>query len=94
MTAEEKLLIKRFNDLDNMASRKYMVCYTDFLNSTEYSLFLEHEKEFACSTCVFSEIEDLERQMIAFIPDALTFNGEFPIKMLKIVPKNSLGYNQ
>ena len=88
MTEEEKLLINRFHDLDGRANSKYMVCYTDFLNATEYSIFLEHEGEFLCSTQVFAEIEDLERQMIAFIPDALNFNMEYPIKLIRFRAKN------
>ena len=89
MTAEDKLLLKRLTDLDHMADRKHMVCFSDFLNATEYSLFLEHRKEFFCSFSVFDQIEFLERQMIAFIPDALAFHNEFPIKLLKIQPKNA-----
>lgn len=88
MTAEDKLFVKRLTDLDRMAERKYMVCYSHFLNPAEYSLFLEHRREFVCETAVFSEIEFLERQMIAFIPDALSFHGEYPLSLLKVMPKN------
>lgn len=88
MNDEEKILLKRLNDLDHMADRKYMVCYSDFLNAIEYSLFLEHKKEYLCQTVVFEKIDQLERQMIAFIPEALPFNQEFPISILKIHPKS------
>ncbi|MGN0170298.1 MAG: YlmH/Sll1252 family protein [Lachnospiraceae bacterium] len=88
MIAEDVLFLKRLKDLDRLADRKYMVCYSDFMDATEYSLFLEHQKEFTCSFCVFDQIKFLERQMIAFIPDALTFNKYFPIKLLEIRPRN------
>lgn len=88
MNEEERLLLKRMNDLDHIADRKYMVCYSDFLNAVEYSLFLEHRNEYQCSTIVYTKIDQLERQMIAFIPEALNFNGEFPISILKIQAKS------
>jgi RNA-binding protein YlmH len=88
MTADERLFIKRLEDLDRKAQNSYYVCFTDFMDANEYSLFLEHQRMFYSKTMVFSEIDMLERQMVAFIPDALVFDGTFPIHVVKISPKN------
>ncbi|MCR4956314.1 MAG: hypothetical protein K6A30_06495 [Lachnospiraceae bacterium] len=89
MVPEEKQIIRRLMDLDNLADTKYMVTYSDFLSVTEYSIFLQNKKEFRCETLTFSAIDNLERQMVAFIPDALTFNNNYPITLLKIKYKNT-----
>ncbi|SFP94050.1 RNA-binding protein YlmH, contains S4-like domain [Lachnospiraceae bacterium XBB1006] len=88
MTAEEKLFVKRLEEFDRKAQSNYYVCFTDFLNANEYSLFLECKRNFYCETQVYSGIEMLERQMVAFIPDALVFENQYPIRVLQISPKN------
>ena len=88
MTDDEKFFVKRLEEIDRRAFQNYYPTYTDFLNANEYSLFLEHQREFQCETVVYSGIELLERQMIAFIPDALIFDGKFPITGLLLTAKS------
>jgi len=88
MTDDDKLFLKRLNDLDRMASNKGYPVFSDFLSVNEYSLFLDHKKTFICDTMTFDSIPLLERQMVAFIPDAFVFNREYPIKVIAIKALN------
>ncbi len=89
MTSDEKLLLNRFKDLDRMALDKNKVFFSNFLDAYEYSLFLQHINEFISDTGKFDLIEDLERQMVYFRPDAFSVLTEFPITCLKITPKSA-----
>lgn len=82
-------IVRRLGDLDYLAQKRQMICYSDFLNMDEYSSYLMQRQSYTCDTVPFSEIADMERQMIAFIPDALCFNEiQYPITYLKINVKN------
>lgn len=85
---EEEQLLKRLADLDYLAQKRHMVCFSDFLNSNEYSSYLAVKRDFLCDTRSYNQIACLERQMIAFIPDALIFNEEYPIDCFQICPKS------
>ena len=88
MTDHQELL-SRLNDLDSLAQKRQMICYSDFLNMDEYSSYLTQKHSYSCDTVPFSDIANLERQMIAFIPDAFCFNElNFPVAIFKIEPKN------
>lgn len=94
---EEILLKKRFLDLSNMAYRKDFITFSNFLNLNEINLFYGIVPELKTRYQLFGGYEYAERQMIAFIPDALLlqeessekFLGEFPIACLKFSPVNS-----
>lgn len=86
---ENQELLSRLNDLDILANKRQIICYSDFLNMNEYSSYLMQKQSYSCDTVSFSEIADLERQMIAFIPDAFSLEeADFPIALLKIEPKH------
>ncbi len=86
---ENQELLSRLNDLDALANKRQIVCYSDFLNIDEYSSYLTQKHSYSCDTVPFSDIADLERQMIAFIPDAFSVEDlQFPIAILKIEPKH------
>jgi len=89
MTSEEKLLLNRFKDLDRMALNKNKAFFSNFLDAYEYSLFLQHTNEFDSDTGRFDLIDDLERQMVYFRPDAFSDVPEFPITCLRIMPKSA-----
>ena len=89
MTSEEKLLLNRFKDLDRMALNKNKAFFSNFLDAYEYSLFLQHVNEFTCHTGIYGLVDDLERQMVFFHPDAFCDNMDFSITILKIMPKSS-----
>ncbi len=88
MTDNQELL-SRLADLDYLANKRQIICYSDFLNVDEYSSYLTQKHSYSCDTVPFSDIANLERQMIAFIPDAFSFeDATFPISILKLAPKN------
>ena len=89
MTSEEKLLLNRFKDLDRMALNKNKAFFTNFLDAYEYSLFLDHVNDFNSHTGIYDLIDDLERQMVFFHPDAFCDSVDFPITILKIMPKSA-----
>ena len=77
MTKEELLFQRRLIDLANMADRKNMIFFSDFLNLNELNIYHSSQKELAFVTCrPYGGYETAERQMIAFIPDALSYDME------------------
>lgn len=83
---EQELCRKRLLDLSRQAERKYMITFSHFLNLYEQNIFHSLEREFFTKTAAFGGYEEAERQMIAFIPDALMFSGDFPIRCLFVQP--------
>ena len=86
MMQDEQLIKKRFLDLFQQAQRKGIVCFSDFLtlneqnilNSCAGSLGITYELSGGCFYA--------ERQIAAFLPDALYYDWEYPISALKITP--------
>ena len=83
---EQDLCQKRLLDLSRQADRKGIVLFSDFLNLNELNIYHQSEKLFATRTECFGGIPCAERQMIAFLPDALYYDWEYPITALKITP--------
>ena len=83
---EQDLCQKRLLDLSRQADRKGIVLFSDFLNLNELNIYHQSEKLFATRTECFGGIPCAERQMIAFLPDALYYDWEYPISALKITP--------
>lgn len=88
MTKEELLLAKRFVDLSRQAEQKDIVLFSDFLNLNELNIFRQGIPELYSGYETFGGYELSERQMIAFIPDALCYAWDYPIACLKITPLN------
>lgn len=88
MTKEETLLAKRFVDLSRQASRKDIVVFSEFLNLNELNIFKQEIPNLYSGYEIFGGYESSERQMIAFIPDALCYAWIYPIACLKITPVN------
>ena len=87
MNREEELLKKRFIDLANAADRRGIVTFTDFLNLNELNIFHSSTGEFSFVKWeLFGGYEHAERQIAAFLPDALSYNYRYPIVSLKIQP--------
>ena len=80
---EQDLCQKRLLDLSRQADRKGIVLFSDFLNLNELNIYHQSEKLFATRTECFGGIPCAERQMIAFLPDALYYDWEYPISALK-----------
>jgi RNA-binding protein YlmH len=84
---EQELCKKRLLDLSRQADRKGIVIFSDFLNLNEQNIFHNTKSSLVTSTGLFGGYENAERQMVAFIPDALYYEWNYPIVCLKIKPQ-------
>ena len=83
---EQELCRKRLLDLSRQADRKGIVLFSDFLNLNEQNIFHSLQKELYTTAELSGGYEQAERQMVAFLPDALYYEWQFPIAYLEIVP--------
>ena len=89
MTQDEVLFQKHLSDLAGTADRRGFAVFTDFMNLNELNIFHASAQKFSyVTTKTFGVYEHAERQMAAFIPDALLFQWSFPIACLRIRPLN------
>ncbi len=73
MQKEEQLLEKHFIDLSRQAYHRNIVTYSDFLNLNEQNILHSIPKDkLYTKFIVFGGYEFAERQMAAFLPDALS----------------------
>lgn len=90
---EDFMIQKRLSDLSRTANRRGIVTFSNFLNLNEQNLFHQITADIETSYQFFGGYEFAERQMIAFIPDALCYTGaedewHYPIVCLRFHPKN------
>ena len=79
-------ILQDFRRKEDESGRRIVV-FTDFMNLNELNIFHSCEKEFGyVSYQLFGGYEHAERQLAAFLPDALSYNYDFPIVSLKIRP--------
>ena len=89
MNKEETLLRKRLVELSRQAYHKDIVTFSDFLNLNELNILHTTPKDlFPARYETFGGYEMAERQMVAFLPDALYYEYHYPIQVLKIRPAN------
>lgn len=86
MNRDDYAVTRRFEDLSNQADRKGIVLFSDFLNMNEISLLYQCKDVLATNFTLYGGYEGAERQMVAFQPDALYYNWEFPIVCIKYTP--------
>lgn len=87
MQKEESMLQKRLIELSRTAYQRGIVTYSDFLNLNDLNILHSIPKSELYSTyCTFGGYEFAERQMVAFLPDALSYEHEYPISFIKIQP--------
>ncbi len=87
MEKEELMLQKRLLELSRFAYQREIVTFSDFLNMNELNVLHSIPKsEWYTSYQTFGGYELAERQMVAFLPDALCYEYEYPISYLKIQP--------
>ncbi len=86
---EQELCRKRLMDLSRQAERRNRVTCSHFLNLNEQNIYHSSERMFRTESLAFGGYESAERQMVAFIPDALMFSGDFPIRCLLAEPKHA-----
>lgn len=87
---EDFMIQKRLSDLSRTANRRGIVTFSNFLNLNEQNLFHQITADIETSYQFFGGYEFAERQMIAFIPDALSYaeSIEFPIICLHFYPSH------
>ena len=83
---EEALLKKRFLDLSRQADYKGIVTFTDFLNLNELNIFHQTSTLLATGYEINGGYELAERQMVAFLPDALYYEWSYPFVCIQIAP--------
>ncbi len=84
---EQELCKKRLLDLSKQADIKGIVTFSDFLNLNELNIYHTNKAGFYTKSECFGGYDSAERQMIAFIPDALMYVWEYPVKCIRIMPK-------
>lgn len=90
---EQELFKKRLIDLSKQADKKDIVIFSDFLNLNELNIYHAIQKALPTKTKCFGGYQNAERQMIAFIPDALSYGEiedevEYPIRCIRVFPKH------
>lgn len=87
MQKEELMLQKRFMELSKTAYQRGIVTYSDFLNLNELNiLHITPKNQFSTGFETFGGYVFSERQMVAFLPDALYYEHIYPITVLRIRP--------
>ncbi|EET61568.1 S4 domain protein [Marvinbryantia formatexigens DSM 14469] len=77
MNYEEELFQKRLLELAKKADSRNIVTFTDFLNLNELNIYHQSAGALSFVKCVgFGGYEQAERQILAFIPDALCYFTE------------------
>lgn len=87
MQKEELMLQKRLLELSRLSYQRGIVTFSDFLNLNELNILHTIPKaELHTGYVTFGGYDYSERQMVAFLPDALCYDYEYPISILKISP--------
>lgn len=89
MNKEEILLQKRLIELSKITYARGIVTFSDFLNLNELNILHTTPKNLFMSQYETYGGYDLsERQMVAFLPDALYYDYQYPIQIIEISPVN------
>lgn len=87
MNKEELMLRKRLIELSNQAYSRDIVTFSDFLNLNELHILHTTAKDILLTRYeTYGGYEMSERQMAAFLPDALYYEYEYPLKAVEITP--------
>jgi len=84
---EQELCKKRLIDLSKQADIKGIVTFSGFLNLNEQNIYHTVQNVLYTNAQLFGGYDSAERQMVAFIPDALYYDFDYPIRCIHIVPK-------
>lgn len=89
MTKEEMMFQKRLVELSRIAYHRGIVTFSDFLNLNELNILHTTPKDqFLCRYETFGGYHLAERQIVAFLPDALYYEYEYPFQQIEISPIN------
>ena len=90
MNKDEILLRKRLIELSNQAFQRDIVVFSDFLNLNELNILHTTPKDmFPARYETYGGYDLSERQMVAFLPDALYYDYEYPMQIIEIKPLNT-----
>ncbi len=90
MTKEETMLEKRLIELSKIAYHRDIVTFSDFLNLNELHILHSIPKDSLSSSYeTFGGYEYAERQMVAFLPGALSYTKVYPVCVLCIAPAHA-----
>ncbi|MGN0484119.1 MAG: RNA-binding protein [Lachnospiraceae bacterium] len=84
---EDMQMEKRFLDLARQAQRRNIVTFSDFLTLNELDILHQTTVKLESSVSLFGGYEFAERQMVAFLPDALYYDWNYPIRCCKITSR-------
>ena len=89
MNKDELMLQKRLIELSNLSYKRDIVTFSDFLNLNELNILHTTPKDMLPSRYeTYGGYELAERQIAAFLPDALYYEYHYPISVIKISPVN------
>ena len=89
MNKEELLLQKRLAELSRFAYTREIVTFSEFLNLNELNILHTTPKKMLLSQYkTYGGYGLSERQMAAFLPDALYYEYQYPIQIIEISPVN------
>ena len=89
MNKEEILLQKRLTELSRVAYHRGIVTFSDFLNLNELNILHTTPKDqWMTRYETFGGYGFSERQMTAFLPDALYYEYQYPIQAIQITPSS------
>lgn len=89
MNKEETLLQKRLIELARTAYIRGIITFSDFLNLNELNILHTTPKHlFQSQYVTYGGYGLSERQMVAFLPDALYYAFQYPFRILEIQPLN------
>lgn len=86
MNEEATYISKRLIDLSKQANRKGIVTFSDFLSISEQLILQQNKDKLESEYRISGGYEYAERQMVAFIPDALFYEWDYPIQCVRIRP--------
>ncbi|MFQ7311718.1 RNA-binding protein [Drancourtella sp. An210] len=87
MEKEEILLQKRLIELSRTAYQRGIVMFSDFLNLNELNILHTTPKDMLFAQYeTFGGYASSERQMAAFLPDALCYEYQYPFSAIRICP--------
>ena len=86
---KDEFFLKRIRELANLSWQRDIVTFSDFLNLNEQNIVSSLKHQFPQIVMETSGgYENAERQMVAFLPDALYYDYGYPMQALKICPVN------
>lgn len=86
MNEDVAYICKRFIDLSKQADRKGIVMFSDFLTINEQQILQQNKEKLESEYRMSGGYEYAERQMVAFIPDALFYEWDYPMQCVRIRP--------